>query len=843
MSPRPLWNRLDLLLLALAAVGLALFLTVLPHHHPDAAATFELGAEGAAAESRSFLEANGYDLDGLTATARLTREVALIDSLQTTLGRTAAVQALREGAREQLPTHYWDVRWSRQEGSASTRVFTVRVSPGGRVWAFTNRENRQPAVAEAEEVPVPYRLTPEEDWGEGNAGPMQAPIFLSLRRSAEVAAAHLERTAWSEVPLAADSTWTVARDGRPGARVRFTTPEPVLGQRVSVEADVAPNGALLALGATFNDHADRPGAISLSQEERRTALRWGGYALLVLLLLMVVLRRLAVRALDVRAAQKDAALAAVAGGATVILSLPLFSGEALVQQIVFLGLGTVFAALSIGLLAFVASAGADALVRAQEPTPVHTLGLVRQGAWLNEPVGRALWRGAALGLGIVGAGTLAFWLFPNAVLHTPVGSAPMTSESTLSVVGSGLAGAVWLALVYVQVALVGFGAFVQRWRASLVLPATALAAAVLYGGFVRVPDEPFLVAAACVLVIGAGLALAYRATDALTVIVALVAARTLWATAEGVVVTGSPAWADTVLALGLIGGVAAFGVAGVYSRRAGEELPRYEPEFVLEQRERGRLQRELEIARQVQQSFLPSRIPAVEGVELAARCVPADEVGGDYYDLIKIGPDRLAVVIGDVSGKGIEAAFFMTLVKGFLQTLARQELGPAEVLRRVNALFYANAPRGAFVSLLYGVLDLRACTLTFARAGHTPLIVRRAGQPVAALRPPGLAIGLTEGPAFDATLREETVELCPLDALVLYTDGLSEAMDASRVLYGDDRLAKTVETGPDGAGELLDHIVADVRAHAGPAGPADDVTVVILRVAPALSSEPALPDA
>ena len=125
-------------------------------------------------------------------------------------------------------------------------------------------------------------------------------------------------------------------------------------------------------------------------------------------------------------------------------------------------------------------------------------------------------------------------------------------------------------------------------------------------------------------------------------------------------------------------------------------MPSYIQELAQEERMKG----ELEIAYEVQASFLPRRMPMVEGLDLAAMCLPALEIGGDYYDFVELEKGRLAVVIGDVSGKGIQAAFYMTLVKGFFQTLCRMIDSPAELLRRLNVLFCENVPRGTFISMI-----------------------------------------------------------------------------------------------------------------------------------------------
>ncbi|MFQ5569088.1 MAG: PP2C family protein-serine/threonine phosphatase, partial [Rhodothermales bacterium] len=187
---------------------------------------------------------------------------------------------------------------------------------------------------------------------------------------------------------------------------------------------------------------------------------------------------------------------------------------------------------------------------------------------------------------------------------------------------------------------------------------------------------------------------------------------------------------------------------------------------------------------------------------------------------------------GDVSGKGTQAAFYMTLAKGILQTLSREGLPPAEVMRRLNTLFCENVPRGTFISMIYGVFDVQARTFTFARAGHNPVILKRSpSQEPDLVQPTGLGIGLISGSTFDETIEEITLDLRIGDVLVFYTDGFSEAMNRSRDLYGDDRLARKVsDVGQRSANEILRAVTEDVHHFVEAAGRHDDMTMVVVKL-------------
>jgi serine phosphatase RsbU (regulator of sigma subunit) len=295
------------------------------------------------------------------------------------------------------------------------------------------------------------------------------------------------------------------------------------------------------------------------------------------------------------------------------------------------------------------------------------------------------------------------------------------------------------------------------------------------------------------------------------------------------------AFAASVIAAGLL--FAAIVVFGVVTHLQKDELTEIEsvtPAFAKHITERERLRHELSIARQVQMSFLPRANPEVSTLDIASRCAPALEVGGDYYDFLELPGGRLAVVVGDVSGKGTQAAFFMTLTKGFLRALAQSANSPGSMLKSVNRLFYENVDRGVFISLICGVFDTNRSTLTIARAGHNPVILKKTGgKDSQILNPMGLALGLDAGDVFERSIKEVTVRYEPGDVFVFYTDGVSEAMNRSSEEFGEDRLSQAVEShASKRAAGILDGVLADVQTFVGKAQQHDDVTMVVVKVMP-----------
>jgi hypothetical protein len=283
-----------------------------------------------------------------------------------------------------------------------------------------------------------------------------------------------------------------------------------------------------------------------------------------------------------------------------------------------------------------------------------------------------------------------------------------------------------------------------------------------------------------------------------------------------------------VLALGIF----LAGVYFIYTKKSVAEFENYVPAYVSRIAERERFLKELEIARSIQMRFLPATPPAFSKLDIACLCRPAMEVGGDYYDFVRHDDQRLSVVIGDVSGKGVSAAFFMTMAKGIIKALSRLNASPKYLLSEMNTVFYENTPKEVFISLIYGLFDLQKNTLTFARAGHNPLIVRKSvGNTPELLNPRGLAIGLERGTVFAATIEEKTVPIQPGDVFVFYTDGISESMNKNGEEFGEERLGQLInQHAQESAVTLLDSITREITTFAGGANQHDDFTMVVVRV-------------
>jgi sigma-B regulation protein RsbU (phosphoserine phosphatase) len=260
-----------------------------------------------------------------------------------------------------------------------------------------------------------------------------------------------------------------------------------------------------------------------------------------------------------------------------------------------------------------------------------------------------------------------------------------------------------------------------------------------------------------------------------------------------------------------------------------QEVARLTTAIGREMAQRERLNRELEIAREVQEHLFPQRLPPVPGLDYCGQCQPAREVGGDYYDFLELPGGRLAIAVGDVSGKGVGAALMMASLEASLRALASVVENPADLIERVSRLVFQASATNRYATLFYAEYDPATRCLTYVNAGHNPPIVLRnrggacqvlrleTGGPVIGLFPRGYERGVFSHEAGDL--------------VVLFTDGVSESMNAREEEWGEERLielAKTCHGFP--AREGMKRILAAAQAFAAGAPQHDDMTLVVLRV-------------
>jgi len=247
-----------------------------------------------------------------------------------------------------------------------------------------------------------------------------------------------------------------------------------------------------------------------------------------------------------------------------------------------------------------------------------------------------------------------------------------------------------------------------------------------------------------------------------------------------------------------------------------------------ELREQERLKQEIEIAREIQKSLLPTSMPDVNGFQFDGVCVPASEVGGDYFDLFEINEKKTGIVIADVSGKGTSASLYMAEIKGMMSILAPVYASPKKLLIELNRRLFGRVDRKVFTTMIYGLVDHDAEKFIFARAGHNSLLRLRATGEHEFLTPGGIGLGLTSGELFNEKIEEVEINLNCGDTVLLYTDGITEAMNKNRELYGDERLIEIINLNSNfGPETLRNNILSSVKEFESGVEQYDDITMVL----------------
>jgi serine phosphatase RsbU (regulator of sigma subunit) len=247
--------------------------------------------------------------------------------------------------------------------------------------------------------------------------------------------------------------------------------------------------------------------------------------------------------------------------------------------------------------------------------------------------------------------------------------------------------------------------------------------------------------------------------------------------------------------------------------------------------EKERMSRELEIAREIQLSLLPTAFPEMEAVEVAAACESATEVGGDYFDLIAIDNRRVGVVIADVSGKGVPGLLVMGVARSVIRAQARQHLSPREVLIRANDIIAPDIGKGMFVTVLYGVLDVERRAFAFANSGHNPLVIMKRSGPVPyeIIKTQGRPVGFMAGAFFDDRLEETSLPLEEGDTIFAYTDGIVDAMNKNDEEFGIDRVLETLtEKRAATVQEITDALLQRIATFVGDRPQTDDMTLLAI---------------
>jgi sigma-B regulation protein RsbU (phosphoserine phosphatase) len=243
--------------------------------------------------------------------------------------------------------------------------------------------------------------------------------------------------------------------------------------------------------------------------------------------------------------------------------------------------------------------------------------------------------------------------------------------------------------------------------------------------------------------------------------------------------------------------------------------------------EKERLERELQVAREIQMSILPNKLPVVDGFDFGASILPARAVGGDLYDFVPLNQDNLGIMIGDVSDKGVPAALFMALTSSLLRATASLDLSPMEVLYQINRHLLNMNHAKMFVTALYGILSPESSKFVYARAGHeTPVLVTGDGELWTPPRDAGQILGIFPDPTIDV----QSITIPPGSTLILYTDGVTDSTNDKGDFFDYKGLATVLrENHHLNAQELCEKLMAEILQYQGSSPQHDDITVVAIK--------------
>lgn len=807
-------QRSDVALFFLAVIGLAIFIYLYPRLYPQAAIRMSLDKTEIAERNIDFLRNLGYDLEDYHRRINFEYDKDQLSYLNRVFGSTRTNQL----ATDSIPVYYWTLRWSKERntniqiGSADEEEVQERLDHHfGDVRLNVDLQGN----------PIRFELRYDED--EERASEKSSVSEAHNREAAEMLADTLIRMYGGE--------WSfdeVTQKLSPAGTIHqylWKQNRKIAGEHVSLQIAVI-NGRVQGFEKIIK--------IPKPYSENKNREDWEGAVILVLFLLLFILvviylvQRLRSDLMDFKSGLVPAIVVFLGYFIYYWSQTASATGEpgwammlGFVITVPFVA-GGMWALYSVG----------ESLTRETWAEKLMVLDTLRRKALFPE-LAFALFRGGALA--IIGLGSISVLNYIGIRFCNgsfTLGNPPLYFWEfrwpSIYALSKGLFSSVYIVVTYCLFLIT----VIRRRLSNVVLIAAIL---LLLWSFTSMPVPrlmPYALRMGVNGLIGLLFVVFFLRYNFTTVTVGAIGMPVLFYGVAALNVSDGHFTLHGFILLALFGIMLVVAVLAYYSQAPAGDVAPYVPDYLQRIYEKERIQRELEIARNVQLTFLPRRNPEIKGMDIATLCLPAKEVGGDYYDFIEIDPRKLGVVIGDVSGKGISAAFYMTLTKGFLKSQAQTVSSPRQILINMNELFYANAERGYFISMIYGVFNLNDRTLTFARAGHNPMILRRPGRGMTEeISPPGIALGLEKGDVFTRTIEERKIGIEEDDVFLFYTDGLNEAQNAYHDEYGEDQLRKIIEAYNQGtAAELLEKIQEDIRGFSSGAPQHDDMTAVVIKI-------------
>ena len=845
----------DIVLLAAGILAALTFFWLYGIQHPLSIADSTLGEERATTHSQEILESLGYRA-GVEPNTSFRVQTSLLDTLQYQTNFQDFYSD--ELNRNKFPVFFWRSEFLVEKvdsdnfsmGPGDFRSIEVTLNQKGEFRSLSNSDNLIPenffhadVLSYALDIEHPQIPAESVDSTLFNRIQFQFSSAQTVFNSEEehgsltemgtdvaekMAHYHLMNTGWKTNEFQLRQVERVTLELTDAARVVYSIEDDIINQKIDVSVTVLPTGALLSL-----THSLRSGeAAGTSWDTIISGIRGAVLLLLVFWILILFIIRFRMRLIDTKAAILVAVLAGFIFP-LVMLSQITFEHFNNLGSIDFDFISMVMISAGVtaaftSLIYFLVTAISDSITRQNWVEKLQTIDLLRIGHFFNKPVGLSFIRGIAYSFILAGIWALAYSIMPNGYLT--VETSFYSDDRYLANIILMLTNFAIFFLVAQIVFLIILGKLKTITNSSIIL---VLLVGIMFGimnplaaGIGPISAEFTLLA-----IVGLALGWIYIRDDFLTVFITLFFLANHLATASGWVMSQSP---DAILfytnILLVIVGLA-YGGYSLSTGKTEKELPNFVPEYVDELAQSERIKQELQIARKVQQSFLPISTPDFEGLDISAVCKPAYETGGDYYDFISLKDDQLGVTIGDVSGKGIQAAFFMTFIKGVIHAVCENFESTVTVLARANKLFKKNAGKGIFISLIFGVVDVKRDRFTFSRAGHNPLLFFKSKEKkLFTYTPEGIGLGITDDETFRKNISELSLDFQQNDIIILYTDGVVEATNNLNRFYGDNRLQKLIETYHEtSADTLLNKIVEDLYSFGDGTNQHDDMTLVVIK--------------
>ena len=654
---------------------------------------------------------------------------------------------------------------------------------------------------------------------------------LGKKSALKMVESYLKDSAWRDHSFVLDSAFTTTYRNRMAASLYLKETESFLGsdQDLYLRADILPSGALLSLHPTYRTTQKSSDTLFT----KITLISRIVFLIVVIgIILVLFFKRLRDRVIDLKTSLIISILASSLLPALVLMSL-IKNGiftlgiDSLVPLLITTTLAGAFGMFVFFLLVSVG----ESVARQVWAEKMMSFDLIRSGFVFNRPVGVGVVRSVFASFVLLGLWALMIYLIPSAYAYDSESNIFLYDQFVAAPFFPLLTALLISSLVTLAIfSILGSQIYDLTKKVFWVFPFLFLAFALLdvfpkqlYPTYYEMPIKALL---------GTVFGYIFLKFGFLTTFLSLFQVVMITSVSTGWIPNSSPDFPIFMMSLLLSTGMLIFGLIAIFKGKPDQHLPNYVPQYVEELARENRIEQELEIAKEVQASFLPRSMPDLKPLDIAAICHPAYETGGDYFDVIKLDDHRVGIAIGDVSGKGIQAAFYMTLAKGIIHSLCHEIDSPRRLLHQANKIFCNNSSKNTFISMIYGVFDTRDNSFCFARAGHNPLLIKRNNETnILELKPKGLGLGITNEDIFYEHLSEQRITLEAGDTIVLFTDGLNEALNRNHTFYGMNRIFELVgQSNTKKASELVVEIEQDISDFMGDSKQHDDLTLVILKV-------------